>query len=238
MGGFNRAKNSAAAPQGNIQTAAQNASGGLYLRSSYVTRHGGLVHFGKAISGNIYKDNGGTILFAGNVNTGGLRPTVSNILTLSTDQFISGRISGRIYFPTGLGGDSGNIGTSNPLSEGSQGRAGLNSKGNYIAMVVNKYIAGSSSTLLSTTGADFGTRKKGLTLTPTPKFQLLSISSWNMETGQPTYSGLQGTTTTFLYDSGVAGPGTANPGNYPPFLSYMQGGLIPFTTGYKLRTNW
>ncbi len=215
MAGFNRAKNSAAT-----------------ANPGYGVRHGGLVHFTTCVSGNAQKDRGGTILNGGNITTGGQRPTVTYNLSLATDLFDVRRISGKVIIAGGTPNQSGNLGTIKPLSATNFGKM---VRGQYVAMVIGTQIAGVANSVLNIPGSEFaGLRKHGFTYTPTYKYQYLSISAWNYETGRATYSGLQGLTVTLPLDSGATGMGQGNPG----WLTYLQGGLIPLNTQYKVRTNW
>jgi hypothetical protein len=187
-----------------------------------------IIHFQKAISANPYKYAGGAALNAGAVQTGGFKPNLTYNLTLATDAFYSGRISGRVLLAVSAI-SSGNIGTTMPIAGGSFGKM---EKGSYVGMVIGTRIARTSNTVLQSTAASFF-RKKGFTLTPYYRYQLLGYSGWDYVSGRPYYSGSQGTTITFNQDKSVSLSNSLQ-GN----LRFLYGAPLPSGGTYSQRNNW
>lgn len=187
-----------------------------------------IIHFTKAISGNPYRYNGGAVLNGGNVTTSGPRPNMSYNLTLATDAFYSGRISGRVFLAVSPS-DSGNLGTTRPIAGGTFGKM---TKGHYIGMVIMDTLAGQANTLLRSPAASYF-RTKGFTLTPYYKYELFGISGWDYVTGRPYLSGSQGTTITLNQDKSVSLSNSLQ-GN----LRFLYGAPLPSGGGYSQRNNW
>lgn len=189
-------------------------------------------YYQKAISANAYRNAGGTVLNGGNLNPGqpvtGRIGNMSNNLSLNTNAYRVGDISGRIQMPTGVA-SSGNIGAIKPLPGSAS--FGKNTKGAYVAMVVGTTIAGTANTILRSPSND-GIKKQGFTLTPTYRYQILNILSWDYVTGRATKGGNAGSGITLANDSGAM-PTDAVPGH----LFYLYGAPLAKVDNYKPRTN-
>ena len=183
-------------------------------------------YYQQAKSNNPYRNRGGTVLQGGNVPVSNTA-NVTNVLTLANNSFYTGDVSGRVMLAVSPA-SSGNVGTKTVLASGTFGK---NTKGQYICQGLPGTLAGSPTTLLRSGASDFNHRN-GLTLTPSPKYQRLDITSWNYVTGAITSGGGRGSTVTLGPDQ-AAQPTNAVPGE----LVYMVKGVDATQDDYKSRTN-
>lgn len=184
----------------------------------------------KAISGNIQKNNGATVLKAGNYTSG----NVTNSLTVQNNAADRYAYGSRPFQPTEVS-SSGNIGARPAI----YGRPFADMEaGEYVAMVIGAKIAQTADTTLRSPSSDFGTRQA---IHRHQGYQQLDITSWDYETGVATTGANAGSTVLPSGVDGEVGPQVdqaANPTDaIPGELVYKTGAANPTQDDYKQRTS-
>jgi hypothetical protein len=178
----------------------------------------------KAISGNPQKNNGCTIVKAGEVANADL---AVNARTLRDN--VSGEVSygSKVVLavsPT----SSGNLGTFKGLTNGTFNKG--NTPGVYIAKKLATTINGTANNVLLSGGSDFGGARSVNSLTTTRR---LDEDSWNAVTGAVTKGANAGDSVDFGTDHAVLYSTNDVPGE----LTYKTGAPLPVNDNYKPRTN-
>lgn len=183
-----------------------------------------------AVIGNATKNNGATVLKAGNIDGS----NVTYDLTLARNAYTRTVFGGKAQLSSGATGSSGNLGTAQPISAGAFNKM---EEGEYVATIIGDRIAQTDNTVLRS-AANAPVRHA---IHRWPGYQRLHITSWDYVTGIATEGAYAGLT---LLPSGVDGvtgmltDEAVNPTNTKPGeLVYLQGGLIPKQDDYKPRTN-
>lgn len=172
-----------------------------------------------AVSGQPYKNKGGTILQAGNAST-----TLVNNLTIGNSLFRKATLTAPTLAVSPA--SSGNLGTVKPLSAGVFASM---EKGKYVGMVIGTRIAQTNNTILAT-GASEVARKNLINVFYGDR--RINITSWNAVTGAATKGGSTGALVTFNSDD-AANPTNAIPGE----LQFMDGSKNPVQKDYAAKTN-
>lgn len=176
----------------------------------------------KAITGNVYKTNGGVTLGGGST-TGSASMTNKRISDLTTDNLGYGAKVILAVSPT----SSGTLGTHKPYSAGSFAYQQL--AGDYTCFVIATKMSGVSSTRLRS-GATDVSLFRAIPLRETTR--RLNITSWNYLTHEATKGANTGDESDFG-DDHAARPTDAVPGE----LVYQYGAPTPKQDDYKPRTN-
>ncbi len=144
----------------------------------------GAPYFNKAISGNTVRNNGGTIMFGGTLQT--------TVPTANGTVFAVSNSLGNTYF----GYRSGINGSLVPLSPSGFGVSKALSSGNFASMTAQKYImiglanqqiAGVASTLLLSPGAWYGRKNENSYVGFVRNSAYIMTGGWNYITGQPIF---------------------------------------------------
>lgn len=178
------------------------------------------------ISGNATKNDGGTLLHAGNVAS-------SRFANLSLATNIHEAEYGSKVHEAVSPNSSGNVGTFRPLTAGVFGKM---ETGQYVAKVIGTRIAQTDNTFLRSCAAETSDRTS---LHYARGNRRYDISDWSYTTGAATKGGSQGDL--FTYVDPVGGGSQA----FEPFptdlvpgeLVYMVTGKTPDQDDYKARTN-
>ena len=173
------------------------------------------------------RNNGGTIVAAGNVNT--TSGPVKVDLSLLEQAVDDDKYGSKVVLSSGTAGSSGNLGTAEPVSAGTFAYTQV--AGAYVMRRQSTTIGGVANTTLNTGASDYGTRQNPLVLETTRTYGSGVTQSWNYVTGAITKGGNSGGTADFGTDE-AARPTNAIPGE----LVYMQGALVPNQADYKPRT--
>jgi hypothetical protein len=176
---------------------------------------------GKAISGNLTKNKGATVLGAGAVDG---RVVTNAILLTTNNAGAQGQIGSRVFLAVSPA-SSGNTGTKTAIT----GNFAKMVKGQYLIPGYSQQIAGVANTILSTPAADWK-RTNGLTLVQIIKYQRLDITSWNAVTGVATKGVNAGSTVSLAVDKAAQ----ETTGRLPAGLVYMVTGLTPTQDNYKV----
>lgn len=180
-----------------------------------------------AISGNVTKNDGGSILHAGSIASS----RWANI-TLATTTDNAENYGSKVFeavSPT----SSGNIGTFRPLSAGAFGTYEV---GQFVAKVLGTRIAQTDNTFLRSGAAETASRTS---LHYARGNRRYDITDWSYTTGAATKGGNEGVLFTYT------DPETGSAQAHEPFptdavpgrLVYMVTGKIPDQDTYKVRTN-
>lgn len=176
----------------------------------------------KAISGQPQKNNGSTIVKAGNVASS----LMVNDVTLMEQTAAVVEYGSKPVLavsPT----SSGNLGTAKAISGGTFNKA--NTPGVYIAKKLATTINGSANTVLLSGGSDFGGARGVNSLTTTRR---LDEDSWNAVTGDVTKGANAGDLVSFGADHAVLYSTYDVPGE----LTYKTGAPLPVNDNYKPKT--
>ena len=170
----------------------------------------------KVVSGNVIKDNTGSILNAGNVPSTATTTAVT-IRNVIVDQERQNKVFEAVSPST-----SGNLGTLQVID----GREFAHfEKGSYIGMIIGTKIAGSGDTSMQ--GGFSEQIKRPIARTESDR--RINITSWNAVTGAATYGGNRGASVSFGTDD-AARPTRAVPGE----LAFLVGGT-PSQLNYAAR---
>jgi hypothetical protein len=183
----------------------------------------------KAISGNPKRNNGGTIVKAGNHDG----TNITNSVTLASnasDKLLYGSQVIQAVSPD----SSGNIGTHKPRTGDFAGQVA----GNYIGLGYNTFTVANNLTISKATGGDKGARRP---IQIWPGYQRLDITSWDYVTGAKTVGSNDGVTVQPSGINGTVGDGAddaANPTDaVPGELVYLTTGKLATQKDYEARTN-
>jgi hypothetical protein len=181
-----------------------------------------------AVSGNAYKNNGGTIKKAGSAST--TTGPITSARTLMQDAAAT-QYGSKVVLSSGSTGSSGNVGTANAVTNFAYQMVA----GRYIMKKNTSYVNGSANTFLTSCASDVG--GKG----PVNPARLETaralgsgyLTSWDYETGAITKGANAGQTMSFGNDH-AARPSDATPGE----LTYKTGSPTPtdWQDDYKPRT--
>jgi len=181
-----------------------------------------------AIGGNPTRNNGATIMGAGNIDSS---TTVTNNQTLLNNAF-------HVYdtgpFLAVSPDSSSNIGTTKALSAGVFAQM---ETGQYVGKIIGTRIAQTDDTFLRSGAAESNGGRRMLNYST--GYRQLDHTSWDYVSGAVTKGGSKGTKITFI--DGADGttqaqepfPTNAVPGN----LTYRIGASLPTDDNYKARTN-
>ena len=173
------------------------------------------------------RNNGGTIVAAGNVNT--TSGPVKVDLSLQEQAVQDDEYGSKVVLSSGTSGSSGNLGTYTPVSAGTFAYQQV--AGTYLMRRQSTTIGGVANTTLNSGASDYGTRKNPLLLETTRTYGSGVTQSWNYVTGAITKGGNAGGLASFSNDH-AARPTAAIPGE----LVYMYGAIVPQQADYKPRT--
>jgi|10_taG_2_1085330.scaffolds.fasta_scaffold02186_7 hypothetical protein len=182
----------------------------------------------KAISGNTQKNDGGTILKAGNITRTDFNAiSVQNVSEQTTEY------GSKVFIPTGVD-SSGNLGVR--AANGTK-QVGKQDSDNWLMMYgVAHNIAGVSSNILRSASSQY----PGIQQRPVPRTHHIRLdeSSWDYVTGAVTKGGSEGTSVNFHKPegSGVLDKGAFPTNAIPGQLVYMVKGIIPTQDQYKAIT--
>lgn len=181
----------------------------------------------RAISANAEKNNGATLLHAGNHDG----QNITKNLTLATNAHhpdFSARVVLAVS-PT----SSGNLGTIKPLSAGVFGRM---EAGQYVAKIIGTRVAQTDDTFLRSGAAETAHRTSLHYGRGNHRYH---ITDWSYTTGAATKGGNAGVS--FTYHDPIAGSAIAKepfPNNaVPGELVYFDGSPNPVQDDYKARQN-
>ena len=182
-----------------------------------------------AISGNPYKNNGGTVIKGGSVTT-----TVGNPFTKSRtlmDNAVTTGYGAQVSLSSGSTGSSGNVGTFKALTSGTFGYNMV--AGRYVMKRSCGYINGTANTLLLSGASDSAERhlNPALITTAVP-YGSGATASYNLLTGVFTKGGGAGNRYSFAGTAPLddaARPTYAVPGE----LTYKTGAKLPVQDEYK-----
>lgn len=174
----------------------------------------------KAISANAYKNRGGTILYAGNIDTSSFN--VTNAPGMTTIGFRSG-MSGSNPPPV-----SSTSGCQKSVSSGNYGKM---TAGKYVIMCVTDELAGVSNTVIFNS-ANAPIRKSIHKLT-SQKVAFLRTWSWTgLHDGVLQFTKTVSKTTLSFGTDDAASPTRSIPGE----LVYMETGIVPTQADYSAKT--
>jgi hypothetical protein len=196
-----------------------------------------------AVSGNPFRNNGATIVKAGNVPSTATR--VTKVQNLRDNETKEGKYAGQVSLSTGDAWSSGNLGTAKPLSGGTfqydpPANVASSTPVTVIARRVSTTISGASNEALKSGASDTGIREHGHFYRGN---RLLGISSWNAVTGAATKTaGREGL---LIQPSGIDGTvgkdadDTVQNSTYaiPGELVLMQTGKTPSQLDYAAKYN-
>lgn len=180
----------------------------------------------KAISGNAVKNNGGTVMRAGNLDGRNVTKDLSIRTSLSQDTHTQVK----------------NATTCGVQKAVSGGTFGYQAAGNYVGMkYTGMYVAGVASNALRSGAGDFGlgTRKAINALGGSRRY---NITSWNYVTGAATTGGLAGAAFSWIDPNTAGGTTTgsdsaANPTRaIPGEFTYLVTGITPTNLDYSSKT--
>lgn len=176
----------------------------------------------KAISGNPQRNNGGTVVKAGNITSNGPITSQRTLMNNAMEDGYGSKVILAVS-PT----SSGTLGTFN----GKTIFANPVANGVYHGVKLTSVINGSTdgAYAISAGAADAGNRRYPTPITSTRR---LDETSWDYVTGDVTKGGNAGAVSSFGADH-AATPTNAIPGE----LTYKTGALIPVNDDYKPRTN-
>jgi len=183
-----------------------------------------------AVTGNAYKNKGGTIKKAGNANT--TTGPITSSRSLMDDATRTG-YGPAIALSSGSTGSSGNVGTASAFTNFAYNMVA----GRYIMKKNTSHINGSASTLLTSCAADVGIRRSIPKLETTRALGSGYLTSWDYETGAITKGANAGQSTEFKQNGGTLSDTAATPTDaIPGELSYKTGAALPTDDDYKPRT--
>lgn len=181
-----------------------------------------------AISGQPQKNNGASVLHAGNIDG----VNVTNNLSLATNAHDVPWATDLVYLAVSPV-SSGNVGNMKPLSAGIFNKM---EEAQYVAKIIGTRIAQTDDTFLRSGAAETNDRTS---LHYSRGYRQYDVSSWDYVTGAATLGGSEGTAITF-HDP-VAGTTIAvepfPTDSVPGELVYRDGSASPTQDDYKARTN-
>ena len=200
-----------------------------------------MANYQAAVSGNAIKNNGGTVVKAGNVSSTATHVTNSQTLMENAVRDGNSRYGTRPALASSPL-SSGNIGTYKPLSGGTYAynppsKVSSSSALTVVAKKLSSTISGAAQTQLLSGGADVALRKARH---PYQGNRLLDISSWNAVTGAASYGANRGVLMSPSGIDNVTGPNAdstilnatfAIPGE----LVYMKTGATPTQDDYAAK---
>lgn len=179
---------------------------------------------GKAITGNVRKNKGCTIVKAGNVATADLNVNDFSVLELASGPVYYGS---KVVLATGETGSSGNVGTGKCFSNGA-----FNYQGKRVIMArrLTTTINNTANTVLYSGASHFGNKRGTNSLTTTRR---LNETGWNAVTGAVTKGADAGASVDFGADHAVLYSTNAVPGE----IVYRTGAPMPYQDNLKPRYN-
>jgi len=183
--------------------------------------------WGKAISANVVKNNGGTMKKAGNATTTVGSP-ITSARTLIQDA-IKTPYGAQVSLSSGSTGSSGNVGTANAITNFAYQMVA----GRYIMKKNTAYVNGTASTFLTSCAADVAGHgsKNPAYIESARQLGSGALTSWDYETGAITKGSNAGLASSFGADH-AARETDAEPGE----LQYKTGAKLPVEDDYKPRT--
>lgn len=179
-----------------------------------------------AVSGNSYKNNGGTVKKAGNYSSTTGPITASR--TLMDDAIIT-QYGSKVQLSSGTAYSSGNLGTASAMTT----FAYPNQAEKFIMKKVTTEVNGVSNTFLQSCAAGIaGQGRNPASLTVIRVLGSGVGTTWDYETGAITKSASAGTTSNLGSDY-AAGSGITVPG----YLAYKTGAFLPVRDSYEPRTS-
>lgn len=176
----------------------------------------------KAITGNVQKNNGGTVLGAGNVDTA--TNPVTKVVTVRSNAMYDGY--GSVVVKATSPAQSGYVGGILAVAGGNF--AYQMTAGEYLMRGYSTKINGSTHNALKFPASDKGIRRP---IHYNLKTRRLHETAWDYVTGDVTKGGSAGALVTYDADH-AATPTMAVPGEF----TYKQGKLTPVNDDYKART--
>ena len=186
-----------------------------------------------AISGNAYKNNGGTVKKAGSADT--VNGPITKSRTLMDDA-VTTSYGSKVVLSSGSTGSSGNLGTASAFTNFAYKML----PGYYIMKKNTQFVNGSANTLLTSCASSSAENTRNPAyLESTRTLGSGVTSSFNPFTGVFTKGGNAGGLTTFInpIGGGTAADSAARPTNaVPGELAYKTGAPLPVADEYAPKT--
>ena len=192
-----------------------------------------MANYQAAVSGQPYRNKGGSILKAGNIAS--TNPITQNFTLLeATARPIS--YGSKVSLSSGSTGSSGNVGTYNAKTTFAYEEVA----GRYIMKKYTHYVNGVADTSMNSCASSSSERMRSIPYLETTRTLGSGVTaSFNPFTGVYTKGGNYGGLTTFInpIGGGTAADGAARPTDaIPGELAYKTGAKLPVTDDYQPKT--